>query len=298
MIERLLLVMPLVLATAACGETRPAAEQFAIAGYRYSEDSLTQYLLPKALKEISGLALDTEGRLYAHDDERPRIYQIDYAAGEIIGRLELEGAPRDDFEGIAATPAHLYLTTSTGTLYESDSYVDRMSDAGSKAAGAALGYTRYAATLPCEVEGLAHLPAANRLVLACKNLRNPDPDVAIELYFWSIAGKVYEPRETMRIPWVALGALPGKPKRLQPTGIELTADGNYLLLAGKQRLLLEISPSGELIRAARLPGSSRHPQTEGIAFTAAGGLLLADEAGSGGGKDQHGGRLSVYQPEP
>ena len=297
MIERAALAMVLLLGSAGCEAQPPPDEAFSIAGHRYSQATLTQYGLPKALNEISGLALDGKGRLFAHNDERSRIYRIDMSAGRIVQRLQLEGEPRDDFEGIAATADHLYLVSSTGTLYETGDRAALESAIASETLDAELPYVRYPAALPCEVEGLARAAADDRLIVACKNLHAAPDDVAIELHVWSITEKAYLPDEKLRISWQALDDLPGRPKRLQPSGIELTAGGNYLLLAGRQRLLLEFSPTGEFIDAARMPGSGRHPQAEGIAMTAAGLLLIADEAAKGSGQKNNGGRLSVYQPE-
>ncbi|HLG04899.1 MAG TPA: hypothetical protein VI383_02025, partial [Gemmatimonadales bacterium] len=55
--------------------------------------------------------------------------------------------------------------------------------------------------------------------------------------------------------------------------------GNLVLVAARARLLIELTPAGEVVRAERLP--SRHLQAEGIAISGGGGerfLIVSDES--------------------
>ena len=285
MIERTFLLSAILLTTCACGSSEGSAESFSIGGRQYSDAELTQFLLPRQLREISGLAFDPQQRLYAHDDERAIVYQIDHVSGRIIDQFELEGGVRDDFEGIAATGTHIYLVNSKGTLYE----------AAPGSGGAEVSYTRYKARLPCEVEGLVHDPAGERLIVACKNLHDAPAEIALQLHVWSIEKKSYLEEASISVAQMALESLGIGPGRIQATGVELTPSGNFLILAGRAHLLLEISPAGRPLSSTYLPLAG-HPQAEGIALSVSGELLIADEAGSRGGQQKNGGRLSVYQP--
>ena len=55
-------------------------------GFLLDADSLQQWKLPKRLKEISGLALTPDDRLFAIDDEQSVIYEIDYVQGKTISQ--------------------------------------------------------------------------------------------------------------------------------------------------------------------------------------------------------------------
>ena len=84
------------------------------------------YDLPGRLEEISGLAFAPDGRLFAHDDERSWIHEIDPATGEVGKRFMLgKKTVQDDFEGIAIVGERFFLITSAGLLYESREGGDR-----------------------------------------------------------------------------------------------------------------------------------------------------------------------------
>jgi hypothetical protein len=75
--------------------------------------------LPKRLDEISGLALSTDDRLFAHDDgNAASSTRIDWHRGRIVKGFALGDPPvKDDFEGIAIAGTDFYLVTSGGVLY-------------------------------------------------------------------------------------------------------------------------------------------------------------------------------------
>jgi uncharacterized protein YjiK len=51
---------------------------------------------------------------------------------------------------------------------------------------------------------------------------------------------------------------------------------NYVIVASKEKGLVEITPDGEVVRSVPLPGDHRQP--EGIAITKDSILLVSDEA--------------------
>ena len=78
--------------------------------------------------------------------------------------------------------------------------------------------------------------------------------------------------------------------RFNPSGIAVSPrNGNLLLVAAKQKALLEITMAGDLVKVFTLPMQRYHRQTEGIALFANGTLILADEGGNKRG------RLGVYR---
>jgi uncharacterized protein YjiK len=124
-------------------------------------DAFRQWKLPGRLREISGLALTTDERLFAVTDEKAIVYELDYLQGGIVKSFAL-GDPvvRGDFEGIAVLDDTIWLMTSDGSLLATKEGADgqdmryRTFDTG---------HGDY-----CELEGLAQDRAAGTLILACK----------------------------------------------------------------------------------------------------------------------------------
>ncbi len=261
-----------------------------IGGYQYDQDQATQLQLPKALREISGLTFDDAGLLYAHNDERGVIYQIDYAAGLVRKRFLLKGVNggiRADFEGIAYLAPQLYLISSTGYLYET-----RVGDAEEQ-----VTFRKLTEGLPCEVEGLSASKDTGSLLAACKNHSDGKADVRVYRWVrgtgdWEVEPAIQIPKSTWQKFVRASGLKIGG--KLQPTGLSRTPTGNLILLAGRQNLLLEVTPEGEPVRAAGLD-PDRHRQPEGIAMNELGHLLIADEGDSKGNKKSRG-VLTVHEP--
>lgn len=240
---------------------------------------MQQWRLPGRLKEISGLALDAAGRLFAVTDETAVIYELDYESGRLQKAFAL-GDPvlRADVEGIAIVGDRFWLVTSDGDLYESDEGED----------GEQLDYRHYVTGLGrrCEVEGLA--ATGDRLLIACKEARDRSGEIGI--HAWSLARRELDESATIRLP---LGQILREIRqtRFNPSGIEVAAgSGNLLIVAARQRAIAEIAPDGRFVAALPLPLAYRHRQPEGITLLGDGRLLIADEGGS------HKPRLAIYHP--
>jgi uncharacterized protein YjiK len=168
--------------------------------------------------------------------------------------------------------------TSTGTLIEAEVGDD----------GGPVVYVRYDSKLGrrCEIEGLLHDANRRLLLMPCKTAREPALENTIALLAWSIETSSAAPAADLVIPWQ------NEHQALHPSGLARSpGNGHYVLVAARERALIELSPAGELIQVLILPKAPAHPQMEGVTFTTTGELIIADE---GGGKR---GRLSVYSPE-
>ncbi|NTW64654.1 MAG: hypothetical protein HGA46_11425, partial [Chlorobiaceae bacterium] len=58
-------------------------------GYGIGESPKKVVILPTKLREISGLALSGEGKLFTHNDEKGVVYQLDLMTGRIIKKFYL-----------------------------------------------------------------------------------------------------------------------------------------------------------------------------------------------------------------
>ncbi|HEU4700112.1 MAG TPA: hypothetical protein VFS40_13095 [Gemmatimonadales bacterium] len=236
---------------------------------------IARWLLPEALNEISGLALTRDGRLLAHGDERAVVYELDYRRG-LITRSFTVGDPAvtGDFEGIAVVGDSLVLATSAGVLYVFAEGAD----------GAHVGYRTLDTGLghACELEGLAYDATRRALLLGCKQ-----PGAALEgrgtlLFRVPFGPGTAATGGAAQAERVALDPahLPAAWKGFHPSAVEVhPVRGTYVLVAGIEGTLVEVTPAGALVRAGPLPGA--HAQPEGVALTADPALLVADEAKNG-----------------
>lgn len=257
-----------------------AADDSVLARYSFDEASLTQWKLPKRLREISGLALDTAGRLFAHEDEHAIVYQLDYQNGRVLKAFALGDPPlKGDFEGIAVVGATFYLLRSDGTLFRAPEGDD----------GAHVAYQRIDTALApyCEFEGLTYDAPSADLLLACKRSHHDvDPDRRLVFRYSTRAQRIVSPAIAIDVRQVTARL---HSKSFNPSGIDVV-DRHLVLVAARQRALVETDADGALVAALVLPLTKRHHQPEGIAITADGRMIISDEGGN------RRGRLGVYAP--
>jgi uncharacterized protein YjiK len=225
--------------------------------------------LPKALQEISGLAVDSAGRIFAHDDEQAIIYQLDPATHRVFKRFSF-GLPalRGDFEAIAIVGRQVILTTSDGVLYAGREGRD----------GESVPYVSQATGIgrDCEVEGMAYESAGRALLFACKEPRIRALAGHLAVLRWSLDRKALDPR-----PWIFL-RLSGITRELKGQGFHpselarVPGSDHYLVLSGREHAIAEITPAGAVVAVAHLRRRN-HRQAEGLAFAPDGALLISDE---------------------
>ncbi len=234
-----------------------------------SPDAGTREKLPRVLEEVSGLATTPDGRLFAHNDERAVVYQIDPESGELlkafsVGALGIPG----DFEGIAIAGDQFFLLTSAGQVLEF-----REGEGGS-----AVAYRIHSLGLGnrCETEGLAFDEAAGALLVPCKTPR--EKNLRGHLVVFSVPVNTMRPDLMPRIllPLDDLDAR-GLGDEFHPSAIEVHPQTHSLILvSAREEALVELSPYGEILATKQLKRKD-HPQPEGLAFFPDGSLVLADE---------------------
>jgi hypothetical protein len=262
-----LLVMVLALA----GSHRPAAGQAQpgaiLSRYDFDAAPADRWKLPKALDEVSGLALDGD-RLLAHGDEQAIVYRLDPAAHRVVDQFSL-GRPAltGDFEAITVQNGRVFLATSDGDVYA----------APLGSAGAAVPSQRFVSGIgrSCEVEGMTGDGTPGGLLLGCKTARVHALKGKLAVFAWS-PGQRAGPKLKLAVPDRQLQAADAEP--VNPS--ELVRDpatGHLLLLAARARMIIELSPAGEVLATARLK-RRLHRQAEGLALGRDGALFIADEA--------------------
>jgi uncharacterized protein YjiK len=236
---------------------------------------IARWVLPQALREISGLALTKDGRLLVHGDEVGQVWEVDYRRGILVKQFSLgDRVVKGDFEGITIANDVLFMLASNGKLYEFREGAN----------GAHVAYKVHDTNLKaqCEFEGVAFDPVINALLLACKHVHDKQIRGAMVIYRWSLVARDSASRLTQMIVPVDSVLSKNGWKNLNPSDITIDPfTGNYVIIASLERALISITPAGALVFVRPLPAS--HPQPEGVAITKDGILLVSDEGGQGSG---------------
>jgi len=160
------------------------------------------------------------------------------------------------------------MVASNGTLYEFAEGAD----------GERVRYTVHDTRLghECEFEGVAFEAATGFLLLPCKTVGTKDLRDHLVLYRLRLGPGGDSALVPITIPLdKVIGS--NRWKGLHPSDITVDpATGNYVLIAAREKALIEITPAGEVVRSIPLPG--KHGQAEGVALTTDGILVVSDEA--------------------
>jgi uncharacterized protein YjiK len=239
--------------------------------YDLSKTTARQATLPHELREISGLAVSGDGRVFAHHDESGEIFEIDPDSGVIRKKFTIGMA--GDFEGLAIAGNRFYLVTASGVLYE-------FPEGSNNETVQAVAYSTPLSD-QYDVEGLCYDPVSASLLLACKGYSGLKNSGYKAVFSFSLRTKSMgrEPRFLIAIKEMErrLGAGP-----FRPSGIEFHPETQtYFVLDAEIRSVIEISSGGNIVAAVRLD-RSLHKQPEGITFGRHGNLLISDEGSKHG----------------
>ena len=243
--------------------------------YDFSVDNIKSYILPKKLKEVSGLATAKDNRYFTHNDESGKIFEIDPSTGNIINEFNLGNKKlKKDFEGIAAVNDSLYMVTSSGVIYKFSIPDDEQN----------VEYKKFKTFLSqkYDVEGLCYNKTSNSLLLACKGFagKNLKSYRAVYSYNLNTFSLNEEPAYLIN-----LETLKSKfnIKNFAPSGIEVHPEtGNLFLISANQRAIVELSKDGDILNAVKLD-KKLYKQPEGITISTDGSIIIADEGKGGKG---------------
>ncbi len=273
----------LALAALACDDGEPVPnqtrsmstrDQVSTASFlsRYSfDDSATVVTVPHDLKEISGLALSPDGRLFAEEDEDGTVYQLDPNDGTIIKRFSI-GDKKDkpmhgDFEDLEIVGDRFYLMESGGDIYAFNEGSD----------GAVVPYDRIKTGLSDKnnIEGLCYDPSTNALLMALKD----DPGKGLHdvraIWSWSLEDGTTSAKPRFTLSRDSLHRCLDA-SSFHPSAIARTPDGSFLVLSAHVPSIVEISSDGTIIDCRQL-SDGLHPQPEGVAVMPDGTLLISSE---------------------
>lgn len=241
-----------------------------LAKYELASEKPVAISLPKDLLEISGITMTPDGRLFAQQDEKAIIYEVDMNNGSIIKRFSLGNPPRkEDFEDIAYANGKFYLLKSTGDIYEFVEGAD----------GQNVEYKVYQTELKHsnDVEGMCYDPETNSLILACKGISGTGDYEDKAIYSFSLDSMKLNLTPRFLIKTDELK------KSFNPSGIERNSGtGTFFVIAANGNEIIELTKEGKIIGRHELP-QTVHAQPEGITFAKDGRMLISNEGKSGKG---------------
>lgn len=259
-----------IAAALATRENQLEARLASVDAGRREDAPIAMWIMPAELREISGLALTSDGRLLAHDDELARIVEIDARRGLIKKSFMVGNGIRGDFEAITVAGQDIYLLLSNGVLYQFREGAN----------GAHVPYRTYDLRLgkECEFEGVAYQKDSAWLVLPCKKSHKKHLDDELVIYRWRIGETDDSAVSMMTVP--VEDVIDGnKWKKFQPSDITIDPEtGNYVIISSREKGIVVLTPEGEVLDSQSLPG--QHHQAEGVAITNDSILAVSDEATS------------------
>ena len=279
---RLMSALALAFAWRVGAQGRTAAP--VLEAFDFRDSAAVQVLLPHRLREISGLAVSADGRLFAHGDETGVISELNPLTGVIERRFSLgKPAIRDDFEGIAIAGDRFFLITSTGRLYEARE--------GAHGDGVPFTAVDTGFGALCEIEGLAYEPLDRVLLIGCKQELAARRRGRVTIFRWSLerAAPAIPASITIDLP-SASGSTESKNTRVSSIEVD-PRTGHYVVIAGPHWQLIELTREGHFVAARKL-SRPLHAQPEGLTFLGDSLLLVGGEGGKGRA------RLTLYHRAP
>jgi len=276
--------------------------------YQLSEP-ITSFVMPKKLKEISGLSMSTSNKdvITTIQDEDGILFKINKNTGEV--EQELPFYKPGDYEGLEVVGDTVYVVKSTGTLYEvsdlenSPPYVRKH---------------KFFLTKANDVEGLCYDAKENRLLLACKGMPITEESEEVNKFQKAIYS-FYLEEDRMELTPTFLFSLADMQNYLKgreamaqhdklysyfnpdveslifsPSAIAIhPLTGNIYMTSSPKKILMVFDQKGNILHLEKMD-KKIHPQPEGLTFDEDGTLYMANE----GKKDGDGTILKFsYQPE-
>jgi uncharacterized protein YjiK len=240
------------------------------------------YIMPKHLKEISGLDYIADNMVACIEDNHAIIYIYDLKEETIIKKIPF--GEKGDYEDISKVGSIYYVLRSDGMIFQ-------VSDQKT---------TSYQTTLNegNNTEGLCYDKKDNELLVACKDdPGNQIPKNYKSVYKFELKNHSLSKKPLFNIPIDDI-ILPhinknfeADEKHFSPSGIAIhPVSGNIFVISSRGNIILELDRAGKIIHAEKIY-NKLFPQPEGICFTPEGDLMISNE----GRDDQHGTILRFKQ---
>lgn len=239
---------------------------FSLEDFDFEAPPGTTWTLPKELRDISGLAMTPDGRLFATEEKRAIIHEINFIEGTIVKTFSFGRPPaRKDFEAIAIAGKRFFLISEKGLLLEGR---EGFNGEGKVFNQHDTGFGKF-----CEIEGLA--TTKDKVLILCLKAKDKAYKGFLTVFSWDIATKSADEAPFLKVDLSAEN-IPPEVREIHPTGLEVLPNGTLLVLSNSKKMLLEITQTGQILGWS-LMNKKRHNNPEGLALTPDGNLIIADE---------------------
>jgi uncharacterized protein YjiK len=242
--------------------------------YRISPETGTRMELGDELTEISGITSLDKAHVLAIQDEKGIIYTVELATGAIVDRLVFD---KDrDYEDVCLVGDYAFVLERDGDLYQRHL---TLRDTTRKFE-TPFSYRN-------DVEALCYDARHNRLLIMPKEGAPDSMEIGenmVGVYGFDLTTLRMERQTIVTIAEKELGSIignGGKPHTFKPSGIAIHPGTGYLyVLASVGKALVVVDMESNKIMHVQLLDPRQFPQPEGIAFDAAGNLLISSEGTS------------------
>lgn len=264
--------------------------------FQYNLDTPEErYILPKHLKEISGLAFYEENKILCEQDEKADIYVFNLDRKEIVDKYNFgwDG----DYEDIAVTGKTVYMLRSDGNIFEIENFDkdDRK-----------VTEHKTALSKKNDTEGLAYDKSSNALLIACKGSSSIKKGSHYEghsaIYKFGLAD-----RNLVKIPYLTVdlnspdsykygnifkryslknagkGRSIGSEPGFKPSGLAIQPISDEIyMISNINKILIIMDRQGKVLDFHDLD-TKLFRQPEGICFSPSGDLFISSEGDEGAG---------------
>lgn len=236
------------------------------AGYDISKPQIIS--LGKDLEEISGIYAAGQ-QLYAISDDKGHIYKIDLSNPTLLESWKFDKSR--NYEDVLLINNTIYVLNSNGDLVSFDLPLKEP-----------INPTRFKFPFEKgEFEILYYDPGLKQIMLICKDCEN-DKKKSVTVYsFDPVSLKYSKPSFLIDAKKIA-EALGKKDVRFKPSAATIRPGTNDVyIISSINKLLVIASTTGDIKQVVQLnPGIFKQP--EGIAFTAAGDMIISNESAGKG----------------
>ena len=237
------------------------------------DEPTNKFVLPKALREISGLSHFDDQQVAAIQDERGILYLLNAQTGEITREIKFAGG--GDYEGVEVAGDFLFVLRSDGDLFvfsaDETTWLDRERARRIR--------TRLSSR--CDAEGLALDRQRNHLLIACKEYPGRKMGKTRAVYSFDLETETVAPEPLLLLSAKLIREADKdsdvKYSRFKPSALSVHPfTGQLYLISSPDRRLIVLDDDGTVTATALLNKNLRQP--EGLTFLENGDLVIASEA--------------------
>jgi uncharacterized protein YjiK len=233
----------------------------------YDFSKVGTYKLDNRLKEISGLAWDTErNEFLTHIDERGVLYVLDRESKMI--KAEYRFAGHGDFEDIAVYKGVPYVLRSDGMITKiiRDSAGVRGTEAG-----------KLNITDKVDFETMYADTARKALIIICKNC-DMDNKKIVSAFAFYVDSTGFDSKPIYQIDAAAVEEkAPKKTSKLQPSAAAIHPVLKKLFIISSAASILVIADLDGKVESVHQLGEKLFPQPEGLTFKSNGDMYISNE---------------------